>query len=226
MADNSDVVEALRRLVSSEMDTVNTALPCTVVSYNAGRVTVKPDGEKIYSDGDANAYPILSDLRMIWPQFAGGQAGIKGPVMAGDQCFLIVCQQAIDGSDDTRRFDIIDSYVIPGAGYSDAVPGNDDMRMYHGDAFIAIDANGKITINAPGGVEETTPLHTVKGQMTVENMFTYQGGMTGSGGVGSVASITGTMNVTGDVVINGIKISSHKHQENGDGGGITDGPIN
>jgi len=60
--------------------------------------------------------------------------------------------------------------------------------------------------------------------MTVENMFTYQGGMTGSGGVGSVASITGTMNVTGDVVINGIKIATHKHP--GDSGGTTGEPEN
>ena len=224
MADNSDVVEALRRLVSSEMDTVNTALPCTVVSYSGGRVTVKPDGEKIYADGDTNGYPVLSDLRMVWPQFANGQAGLKGPVQAGDKCLLVVCQQATDGSDDTRRFDIIDSYVIPGAGYSDAVPGNDDVRMYFGDAFIAIDANGKMTINAPGGVEETTPLHTVKGSMTVEQLFTYQGGMTGSGGETSVATITGTMQVIGDVVINGIKIGTHKHP--GDSGGTTGEPIN
>lgn len=39
----------------------------------------------------------------------------------------------------------------PGAGYSDAVHGNDDVRMYFGDAFIAIDANGKMTINARVG---------------------------------------------------------------------------
>ncbi|CBX44533.1 phage baseplate assembly protein V [Erwinia phage phiEt88] len=223
MADNSDLVEALRRLVSSEMDTVNTALPCTVVSYDSGRVSVKPDGEKVYADGDSNPYPVLSGLRLVWPKFANGQAGVKGPVMPGDKCLLIACQQSTDGSDDLRRFDIIDSYVIPGAGYSDAVPGNDDMRMYFGEAFIAIDAAGKLTINAPGGVEETTPLHTVKGNLTVEKMFTYQGGMTGSGG-DSVAKITGTMEVMGDVVINGIKIGGHHHK--GDSGGETGGPEN
>lgn len=96
--------------------------------------------------------------------------------------------------------------------------------MYFGDAFIAIDANGKMTINAPGGVEETTPLHTVKGSMTVEQLFTYRGGMTGSGGEASVATITGTMQVIGDVVINGIRIGTHRHR--GDSGGTTGGPEN
>lgn len=77
--------------------------------------------------------------------------------MSGDKCLLIVCQQSIDDLDDLRKFDLVDSYVIPGGDYDDSVPGNDDVRLYFGNAFIAIDANGKITINAPGGVEETTP---------------------------------------------------------------------
>ena len=224
MADKNDFVEALTQLIGSELDQVNTAIPCTITGYSNGRVTVRPDGDKTYQDGDSNAYPILHNIRLVWPKFANGQAGIKGPVMAGDKALLIVCQQSIDDPDDSRRFDLVDSYVIPGGGYDDSVPGNDDMRIYFGNAFIAIDVNGKITINAPGGVEEITPLHTVKGKMTVEQLFTYQGGMTGTGGDGSVATITGIMQVTGDVVINGVKIATHKHP--GDSGGTTGEPIN
>ncbi|QGH63441.1 Gp138 family membrane-puncturing spike protein [Serratia proteamaculans] len=224
MADRSDFIESLRRLIGGEMDTVNTAIPCTVVSYNNGRVTVKPVGEKVYADGDSNAYPVLTDLRMQWPQFAGGQAGVKGPVQPGDECLLICCQQAIDNSGDTRKFDLIDSYVIPGCGYMDEVPGNDDMRLYYSNCFLALSADGKATLNAPGGFEVTAPMSKFNGEVTVENMFTYQGGMTGNGGSGSVADITGTVNVTGDVVINGIRIGSHKHP--GDSGGTTGGPQN
>lgn len=195
MAENSDLVESLRKLVNTELDTVNTALPCTVVSYKSGRVSVKPDVEKIYEDGDKNSYPVLSDLRMQWPQFAGGKAGIKGPVQAGDKCMLIICQQAIDGSGDTRRFDLIDSYVIPGCGYSDSVPGNSDMRIYFGGAYLALTSGGKLIINAPGGVEETAP--------TYKSSAAYE--MTAA-------------------TIGGIPFGTHKHKENGDGGGITDGP--
>ncbi|KLF56391.1 baseplate assembly protein [Klebsiella aerogenes] len=224
MADGSEYSEVISNLIKAELDQVNTAIPCTIESYSNGRVSVRPNGEKKYQDGDSNPYPILHNLRFVWPNFSNGQAGLKGPVTPGDKCLLIVCQQSIDDLDDLRKFDLVDSYVIPGGGYDDSVPGNDDMRLYFGNAFIAIDGNGKITINAPGGVEETTPLHTVKGQLTVEKMFTYQGGMTASGGDGSVASITGTVNVVGDVVINGIKIGTHKHP--GDSGGTTGGPTN
>lgn len=224
MADRSDFIEALTQMIGSELDQVNTAIPCTITAYNNGRVTVRPDGEKKYPDGDSNAYPVLHNLRLVWPSFSGGRAGIKGPVTTGDKALLIVCQQAIDDPDDLRRFDLIDSYVIPGGGYDDSAPGNEDIRIYFGNAFIAIDESGKMTINAPGGVEETTPLHTVKGKLTVEKLFTYQGGMAGSGGNGGVANITGTMQVMGDVVLNGIKISSHIH--NGDSGGNTGGPKN
>lgn len=223
MADRNDFIESLTQVIGSELDQVNTAIPCTITGYSNGRVSVRPDGNKLYPDGDSNAWPLLHSQRLVWPKFANGQAGIKGPVMAGDKGLLVVCQQSIDDPDDLRKFDLIDSYVIPGGDYDDSVPGNGDMRIYYGKAYIAIDSGGKITINAPGGIVETTPLHTVKGKMTVEQLFTYQGGMTGSGG-SSVATITGTMNITGDVVINGIKIGTHVHT--GDSGGTTGGPKN
>lgn len=195
MADNSDLIESLRQLVHTELDTVNTAIDCTVISYSSGKVSVKPKGMKLYSDGDSNAYPVVSGLRMVWPQFSGGKAGVKGPVVKGDECLLIICQQAIDGSDDTRRFDIVDSYVIPGAGYSDAIPGNDNMVMYFGGASIALTPGGKLIITAPGGVEENAPTHKSNAEHDMPK-----------------------------ATIGGIDFGTHKHKENGDGGGITDGP--
>lgn len=196
MSDKSDSVEALKQFINGQIDQVNTAIPCEVISYENGRVTVKPSGERKFPDGDSNPHPIIHNLRFVWPTFSGGQAGFKGPVVAGDKCLMICCQQAIDDPDDLRRYDLVDSYVIPGGGYSDEVPGNNDVRMFFGNAFIAIDETGKMTINAPGGIEETTTKHTV----------------------------TGEIDVTGDVVVNGIKLGSHKHP--GDSGGITGEPQN
>lgn len=159
MAEHSDFLGALTQLVWGELDQVNTAIPCKVISYDSGRVAVRPVGEKRYPDGDSNAFPVIHNLRVVWPEFAGGQAGIKGPMLPGDNAMMIVCQQAIDDPDDLRKFDLVDSYVIPGGGGCDAVPGNADMRMYYGQAYIAISNDGKITINAPGGVEEIAPSH-------------------------------------------------------------------
>jgi len=196
MSDKSDDIEGLRQFIIGEINQVNTAVPCEVISYENGRVSVKPVGEKKYPDGDSNPYPTVHNLRYMWPTFSGGQAGFKGPVVAGDKCLMICCQQAIDDPDDLRRYDLVDSYVIPGGDYSDEVPGNNDVRMFFGNAFIAIDESGKLTINAPGGIEETTTMHTVNGEV----------------------------DVTGDVVVNGIKLGSHKHP--GDSGGITGEPQN
>ena len=108
---------------------------------------------------------------------------------------MIVCQQAIDDPDDLRQFDLVDSYVIPGGGGNDAVPGNQDMRMFYKNAFIAISEDGKVTINAPGGIEEIAPTHK-------------------SNAAHELASAK----------IAGIDFASHKHSGVETGSGTTGGP--
>lgn len=216
MADNNDTVVALENFIKSVVvDFVNTAIECEVVSYKRGRVTVKPTNPKGYDDGDTNDYPILHDLRMQWPQFSGGQAGVKGIVGKGDKCLLIVCQHPMDESGDNRKYSIIDSYVIPGCGYSDSVPGNDDMRMYFGKAFISITKSGRINLNAPGGFYVTSPMSDFSEAVKVNGMLTYGAGMTGSGGSGSTMTLNGNVVINGEATVNGVKVSAHQHNETG-----------
>lgn len=224
MADNSDDVTALENFIKSTViDFVNTSIECEVVSYEKGRVTVKPKGSKSYDDGDSNEYAVLHGLRMQWPQFAGGKAGVKGPVEPGDDCLLIVCQHPMDDSGDNRKYSLVDSYVIPGAGYDDSVGGNDDMRLYFGEAFVSVTKNKKVLINAPGGFEVVSPQSTFSEKVNVNGLFTYSAGATGSGGSGAAMGITGNVNVNGEITVNGIKLSTHRHPETG---GTTNGPIN
>lgn len=159
MAEHSDFIDALTQMIGGELEQVNTAIPCTIIDYSSGRVSVRPSGLRKYQDGDSNAFPIIHNLRVCWPEFSAGKAGIKGVMSSGDNALLIVCQQAIDDPEDFRKFDLVDSYVMPGGGGSDEYAGNDDLRMYFGNAFIAINGDGKITINAPGGFEEIAPSH-------------------------------------------------------------------
>lgn len=196
MADNDGLVESLRRLVKGELNNVNTSIDCVIVNYNNGRADVRSIPQQMFIDGDTQPYPIIFGVRVVWPRFAGGMAGVKGPVTVGDKCLLIVCQQAIDGSDDMRRFDITDSYCIVGAFDSDDVAGNDDMRLYFGGAYLAITKDGKIVMNAPAGIEQKSPMTTFS-----ENI-----------------------KVNGTGMIGGVTFNTHRHKENGDGGGITDGP--
>lgn len=223
MADNSDTVQALENFIQSQIvDLVNTAIPCVVVSYEGGKVTVKPTGSKSYDDGDSNEYAPIHGLRLVWPQFSGGACGVKGPVAPGDKCLMIVCQHPLDDSGDNRKYSVVDSYVIPG-DYADDVPGNDDMRMYWGNAFISIDRAGKVKVNAPGGFEVVSPQSTFSEKVNVNGLFTYAAGASGSGGEGQSMTISGAVIITGEATINGVKVSTHIHP--GDSGGQTGQPI-
>jgi hypothetical protein len=156
MAEPIDFVDALRKMIDSKTGEINTSLPGTIVSYSNGRATVQPTPKKRYADGDVLSFPILQNVRVCWPSFAGGLAGVKGPILPGDKCLIIFAQQAVDGSDDMRRFDISDAYVIPcdlgNAGAGDS-GNNDAMTMFYGAAHVRITKGGKVVINAPAGLD-------------------------------------------------------------------------
>ena len=154
MADQLDIVDALRKMVDSRLYEVNTSMPGTIVSYAAGRASVQPTPKKRFPDGDVLSFPILQNVRVCWPSFAGGTAGVKGPIKPGDKCLIIIAQQAVDGTDDPRRFDMSDAYVIPcdlGAAVGESAD-NSGMTMFFGDAYLRITEGGELLINAPGGV--------------------------------------------------------------------------
>ena len=154
MADQLDIVDALRKMVDSRLYEVNTSMPGTIVSYAAGRASVQPTPKKRFPDGDVLSFPILQNVRVCWPSFAGGTAGVKGPIKPGDKCLIVVAQQAVDGTDDPRRFDMSDAYVIPcdlGSAVGESAD-NSGMTMFFGDAYLRITEGGELLINAPGGV--------------------------------------------------------------------------
>jgi len=200
---SNNAVEALQQLIRAQLLDVNTALPATVVSYSNGIARVKPNTQKRFADGDVLDYPIVPNVRVCWPSFNGGNAGIKGPVKAGDQCLLVFSQQAVDDSDDRRMFDLQDAYAVMvdlgRAGASDS-GDNTHMTMFHGPAYIRITEAGAIEINAPGSIVVKAPLTTFKGKVTVEQLFTYMAGLIGSGGGASSAAITGNITHTGGTI--------------------------
>ena len=223
-------VESLQQLIRSQLLDVNTALPATVVSYDNGIARVQPNPKKRFADGDVLDYPIIPNVRVCWPSFNGGKAGIKGPVKAGDQCLLVFSQQAVDDSDDRRTFDLQDAYAVMvdlgRAGESDS-GDNTHMTMFHGPAYIRITEGGAIEINAPGNIVVKAPLTTFKGKVTVEQLLTYLAGMNGSGG-----GVGGSAVINGDIVHNNGTITSlgkkidgtHTHSGVQTGGGNTGAP--
>lgn len=206
-------------LIRAQLLDVNTAIPGVIVSYGSGLARVAPTGKKRFADGDVLDYPIIPNVRVCWPSFAGGTAGVKGPVKPGDKCLLVFSQQAVDGTDDRRMFDLQDAYAVmcdlgnAGAGDSG---NNADMTMFFGPAYIRLTAAGALQINAPGGVTITTPNTTNTGTLLTQGKLTYQDGMAGSGGAAGT-SISGNISHTsGSITSLGKKIDgSHTHNETG-----------
>lgn len=226
MAETSNnPVEALLGLVKSQLLDVNTALPGVIVSYENGLARVVPSAKKRFADGDILDYPIIPNVRVCWPSFAGGTAGVKGPVKAGDKCLLVFSQQAVDGSDDRRMFDLQDAYAVM-CDLGNAGPGdsgnNEDMTMFFGPAYIRITAAGALDINAPGGTTINTPSTHNTGTLTTDGLLTYQDGMTGLGGSNGT-TMQGDFNHTaGTITSLGKKIDgTHTHGGVQTGGGNT-----
>lgn len=220
MAETSNnPVEALMGLIRAQLLDVNTCLPGVIVSYEGGVARVAPTGKKRFADGDALDYPIIPNVRVCWPSFGGGTAGVKGPVKPGDRCLLVFSQQAIDGTDDRRMFDLQDAYAVMcdlgNAGGGDS-GNNADMTMFFGPAYIRLTAAGALQINAPGGTTITTPNTTNTGTLVTQGKLTYQDGMSGSGGAAGT-SISGNISHTsGSITSLGKKIDgSHTHNETG-----------
>ena len=170
MAESSNnAIDALNSMMKSHLTDVNTAIPGVIVSYSNGLARVAPTGKKRFADGDVLDYPIIPNVRVCWPSFSGGSAGIKGPVKPGDRCLLVFSQQAIDGTDDQRMFDLQDACAIMcdigNASVSDST-NNDDMTIYFGDAHIRLTASGELVINAPGGTAITGNIAHSGGSIT------------------------------------------------------------
>lgn len=227
MSEPTSPVDALLAMIESRLLDVNTCIPGVIQTYDNGIASVLPTGKKRFADGDALSFPIIPNVRVCWPSFAGGAAGIKAPVRKGDNCLIVFSQQAVDGSDDRRMFDLQDAYAVMcdlgKAGQGDS-SNNSDMTMYFGSAFIRLTEGGALQINAPGGTTITTPKTLNTGTLTTQGMLTYQAGMSGNGG-GAGTVISGSMTQSGGTLSsNGVALSTHTHSGVASGGDNTGAP--
>lgn len=199
MSEPTSPVDALLSMIDSRLLDVNTAIPGVIQSYANGIASVLPTGKKRFADGEVLSFPIIPNVRVCWPSFSGGKAGIKAPVRAGDSCLLVFSQQAVDGSDDRRMFDLQDAYAVMcdlgKVGQGDS-SNNEDMTIYFGDAFIRLTEAGALQINAPAGTTITSPSTLISGAVSqsggslssngvVLASHTHGGVATGSGNTGA-----------------------------------------
>lgn len=219
---SSDFLSSMRGLIRSEMIDMNTSIDGVVIDYAGGFATVRPVGNKVIDD-QSQPFPAIYKVPVRWPSFNGGQCGFKGPVTAGDKVQIIFGQQAADGTDDGRRFDLTDAYAIP-CDNSTAAGGanNADVIMWFGSASIRITAEGQVVITAPTGIDYVAPTNTYNGTQTTQGLITGAGGFVIGGGTGATATITGNVDINGTVTNNGKNIgSTHTHSGVQPGGGTT-----
>jgi len=220
--ETNDFVASLRTLIQSELLDFNTSVEGTVQSYSNGLATVLPDATKRFSDGDALPFPPLYNVPIRWPSFNGGRCGIKGPIRVGDKVLVVFAQQARDGTDDERRFDMTDAYAIPSGNAQVAQASNNaDMIIWFGDAYIKLTEDGKLEINAPGGSKTISPNNEFTGNNKVSGNQQTMGTTTNTG----LTSMNGGFNSTGTATNNGKDIgSAHRHSGVQTGGGQS-GPV-
>lgn len=213
----ADFLSSLRELVKSELLDVNTCINGEIVEYANGFATVKPLANKRFKDGDTLPFPLIYKVPVRWPSFNGGKCGFKAPIKKGDNVIIVFSQQAIDGSDDLRRFDLTDAYAIPATNSQNAGgSNNDDTIMYFGSASIRITASGQIVLTAPAGISYVAPTNNYTGDQTT------QGQITGLNGFDIMGGASNTVNITGTIFNNGKNIgSTHTHTGVQTGGGTT-----
>lgn len=206
--DNTQLLELIR----SELMEVNTGLVGEIVSYADGIASVRPVVRQLFKDGRELAYPVIYNVPVQWPRFAGGAAGFKAPVRKGDRCWLAFSQRAMDGSDDVRAFDLTDCVAQMGVydgPRSQWEQNNDSSVMYFGAHAIQITESGeihmygtKILHHAPvEGDEGATYVTQVKSATVVAEGVT-------------AATVAGSQQVS----CAGVSLSSHKHS------GVQSGP--
>lgn len=160
------------------------------------------------------AFPALEDLQSDWLPVITLGAGGNQFYCLPDMGALVVCLLDARG----------ENGVCLGAIYNDSDPVPATSRDLHvlqysngtriqhnqktGDVLIK--TKGKVTIDAPD--TETT------GNLLVKGALTYEKGLQAGNNAGSsAADVKGEMNIDGDLIVNGIRFSTHGHMEQGDG---------
>lgn len=220
--------EVVRAAVDAARSQTFTSLPAKVVSYDAGKQTIKAQiTVKAYiqqEDGSTKAvdYPQLEDVPVQFP--GGGDQVMTFPVKAGDEVLISFASRSVDswqqsGGDqapqDAGMNNLSAGFAQLGfrsqpsaAKLTDVSTSAVEMR--------SVDGQTRVSVSQAGGMSVATNKSV---------SVTAAQGVTMSGGAGNI-NFTGTLKVSGEIELNGIKLSAHKHTGVVPGGGTSTGPTN
>lgn len=160
--------EIIRRLIEFRIADVHTAMPGTIIAFDAVRnmVTVQPDLSRVFVDlrgvETITPAPVLKEVPVKF--LRGGGFRITWDLSPGDEVLLVFCERSIDtwsqigGSVDPtprRKHDWSDAIAIPGMStqnnlIEDIAPGQMVLGAETGNVEIRIDRlTATITVKAP-----------------------------------------------------------------------------
>ncbi len=193
-----DQEETLRSAMDDRAASIWTATPGIVESYDPAAMTVtvqvalkmKVRGK----DGSETFEPVsvLPDVPVCFPS-AGGFS-VTFPINPGDECLVIFGMRCMDSwwqmggvqqPLDARMHDPSDGFAVFGPRSQPRVlkpaPGGENfaIRADDGSASLELTPGGKLLVKAPGGVEVTTPLVEITGNVKVGGSITAAGDVKG-----------------------------------------------
>lgn len=157
-----EFVQAVEDTIHNVMQEMHTAMPGKIISYDAGTVSVQPALKYKTPDGKKMDYPVLSNVPVVIS--CGGGSAAAFPIKPGDDCLIIIAEQAIDGwiadaDDDTElKYDLTNAICIPGLCKTSV------------EAQEEANTRGTIVIRCPPGAAVT-----VRGDLKVYGNIFYSG---------------------------------------------------
>ena len=242
----ADKTTQLKEFVDRAFLKLNTAIPGNIVEFDETTQTasIQPGVQmKLNIDGVEQFlnYPLLINVPICMPM--NQSWGITFPINTGDPCLLIFAQRAIDNwverggiqpPEDgigSRHHDITDAVAVIAPQPIVDVFSNwetdglelrnkaKDIRVTLKDTLVEVIANNnKVIVNKTGDLDilGATKVHITAPTVEITGNLTVSGDISSTGG--DVSDSIESMAVHRATYI------SHTHNENGDGGGVTDPP--
>lgn len=178
-----EVVDNLENMVKDVLTNVHTAMPGTILEYNAGTglASVQPVGS-FYCGKVEMDYPVVPEVPVCITASASGIAACV-PVKQGDACLLVCAEQSLSAflsgtseAQSNERFELTNCMAIPGLMQS---PIDAQLEANEKEALVLCNGENKIVI-ADGKTEITGDIRAegnveIKGDVSIEGEVTLDG---------------------------------------------------
>lgn len=177
--DNESITPTLAEVIQTVIDAnlidVHTCLPAKIVSYDPKTqyASVQIQLKKAYESGAVIAWPVISNVPVIWPKAQNNAAYLHMPLQQDDPVTLIFCERSLDNwkitNDmvdpmDRRTFNITDAFAVPGGSSKISAFELDDPETFEqafGEAIFQLAKDGTIYLKAQTVNIGNNPSHGV-----------------------------------------------------------------